>query len=124
MANTQGPTHSSLRSVRRAQPYLRSYLQSLRDDSLIRRATLTGTQLLVLARSADQLPNPVVIDTPAGRVELQTRCVTTQRDYSLLRRYLRLPKRLRRKLVRQYPELADMELPENQDDLDKELRGE
>lgn len=113
MARSEQPSSHNARLLRRAKPYIRSYLQALQNDQLVRRATLQGPFLVVLARRHDLLPNPVVLDTPSGRVELRTRCVTSRPDYDILRRWLRAPKHRRHVLARRYPELLDLAIPKD-----------
>jgi hypothetical protein len=111
MVTSAETSTTKLELVRRANPYLRSYIQSLRSRGLIRRATLRDQYLICQTRSRGALPKSVSLDTPLGRVDLLIHCAPTREEYGVVRQLYSLKPRDRARLFAKYPELGQLQFP-------------
>ena len=110
MADPQRLLRAKLERMRRAAPYIRQYMQTLRNKNQVSRMTFKAPYLIVLVKDTP-LPNPLHITTPIGEVELRTYSARGRDEYDLLVKIYSLPSARRRKLFVKYPDLTVPQLP-------------
>jgi len=95
----------------RAKSYIRSHLQSLYNSGAIRKVLFQPPYLIAFTGDRDPLPNPLILSTPVGQVEILTYSAQGKDEFDLLSTIYSTNSSDRRKLMHRYPELLIPQLP-------------